>query len=217
MPQVHQVASATRSFDALNIGGLSGDRSPEAPQPVHDVDSRGACARLPQRHLSCGRLRGAAVQHCCCLDSAACPSHSVADFIIVKICLWLTRVPHRKVLTARRTALGKVLHCSSVFTRSFFWLLAVFSHFVHTFKLLGDARSATVRLFLHAYALRRASATMLSGASHKRARPGQVRRSMLQTSVHQDHKTVCLRSARTVSEQAASSTRTTLLVVYCCV
>ena len=77
----------TRSLDASIAKNLS----------VHVVDSRGACARLPQRHLSCGRLRGAAVHHCCCLDpSAACPSHSVADFVIVKICLWLTRVPHRE-------------------------------------------------------------------------------------------------------------------------
>ena len=135
MPRVHQVASAMRLFDASNVNGLSGGRSPEAPQPVHDVDSRGACARLPQRHLTCGRLRGAAVQHCCCLDSAACQPHSVADFIIVKICLWLTRVPHREVLTARSTSLGKVLHCLSVFTGRCFWLLAVCSHFVYTIKV----------------------------------------------------------------------------------
>ena len=86
MPHADRM-NCTRSFNASIAKNLS----------VHVVDSRGECARLPRRHMSCGRLRGAAVHHCCCLDpSAACPSHSVADFVIVKICLWLTRVPHRE-------------------------------------------------------------------------------------------------------------------------
>ena len=62
-------------------------------------------------------------------------SHSVTDFIIIKICLWLTRVPHRDFLTARSTSLGKVLHCLYAFARTCFLLLAVCSHFGYTFKV----------------------------------------------------------------------------------
>ena len=158
----------TRSFDASNVDSLSGDRSPETPQPVHVVDSRGACARLPRRHLSCGRLRGAAVHHCSCLDPQR----------LVRRTLWLISSSSKSVsgCTAKSTSLRQEFHCVSVFAGKCFLLLAVCFAIVFLTRPSFEVRTlCNCSPVVVQPALWRASSTMMSGTSHKRARPGQVR------------------------------------------
>ena len=65
---------------------------------------------LQQRQLSCERLRGPAVQHCCFLDpSAAWPMHYVNYRMGVEICSWLTRVLHRHQETSMTSPLVGLL------------------------------------------------------------------------------------------------------------